>query len=147
MIRTETEYRTSKKRAQEQARLIKQQEAKLAAEGLKPAQIKRALDPLRSFAAQISEEIGIYDRLKRGKFSELKNLQGIGQMLVGIRIALGLTQRELAEKLGVHETQVSRDERNDYYGITIDRASRILEVLGVKVTTRVQKIPELAKSA
>jgi transcriptional regulator with XRE-family HTH domain len=102
---------------------------------------------MRSFAAQVSEEIETYERLKRAEFSELKNLQGIGQMLVGIRIALGLSQREVAEKLGVHETQVSRDERNEYFGITVDRASRILEALGVEVTTRVEKLPELAKSA
>jgi plasmid maintenance system antidote protein VapI len=147
MIRTETEYQASRKWAEEQARLLKLQEGKLAAEGLKPEQIKRALDPMRSFAAQISEEIETYERLKRGEFSELKNLQGIGQMLVGVRIALDLTQRELAEKLGVHETQVSRDERNEYFGITVDRASRILEALGVEVTTRVEKLSELAKSA
>ncbi len=146
MIRTETEYQASRKRAEEQARLLKQQENKLAAEGLKAAQIKRALDPMRSFAAQVSDEIETYERLKRAEFSELKNLQGIGQMLVGIRIALGLSQREVAEKLGVHETQVSRDERNEYFGITVDRASRILEALGVEVTTRVEKLPELVKS-
>jgi ribosome-binding protein aMBF1 (putative translation factor) len=147
MIRTETEYQGSRKRAQEQADLIKMQESKLASEGLKAEQIKRALDPIRSFAAQISEEIETYEALKRGKFSELKTLQGLGQMLVGIRIALGLNQRELAEKIGVHETQVSRDERNEYFGITVDRASRILEALGVEVTTRVEKLPEFAKTA
>ena len=38
MIRTETEYQASRKRAEEQARLLKQQENKLAAEGLKAAQ-------------------------------------------------------------------------------------------------------------
>jgi transcriptional regulator with XRE-family HTH domain len=68
-------------------------------------------------------------------------------MLIGVRIALGLSQRELAEKLGVHESQVSRDERNEYYGIAVERVSRILEALGVVITTRVKKVPALAKSA
>jgi transcriptional regulator with XRE-family HTH domain len=36
---------------------------------------------------------------------------------VALRIATGLTQRQLAETLGVHESQVSRDERNEYHGI------------------------------
>jgi hypothetical protein len=35
--------------------------------------------------------------------------------------------RELARRLGVHETQVSRDERNEYFGITLERAAKILE--------------------
>lgn len=52
---------------------------------------------------------------------------------MALRIALGLTQRELAERLSVHESQVSRDERNEYNNISIDRASRILDALGVRM--------------
>ena len=48
------------------------------------------------------------------------------------RIALGLTQQELAERLKVSAAQVSCDERNDYHGITVERAQRILEALGVR---------------
>ena len=49
----------------------------------------------------------------------------LGQMLIGVRIAMGLSQRELAEKLGQHESQVSRDERNEYFGITVDSGTRL----------------------
>lgn len=147
MIRTETEYQAARTKAAEQLKLIKQQEKQLLAEGLKPDQIKRALDPMRSFNAQIDEEIQCYENLKRGEFAELQNLNGIGELLIGVRIALGLSQRELAERLDVHETQVSRDERNEYFGVTVDRASRILEALGVEVTTTVRRLPSLMKSA
>jgi ribosome-binding protein aMBF1 (putative translation factor) len=68
---------------------------------------------------------------KRGELGEIRNLHGLGRTLVALRIALGLTQRELAERLGVHESQVSRDERNEYHAVTVDRASRILDALGV----------------
>lgn len=147
MIRTETEYQNSLKKIEQSERLFREQESKLAAEGLRPEQIKRGLDPSRVFLDQIRDEIESYEGLKKGKFDELENLHGIGQMLIGVRIALGLSQRELAEKLGVHESQVSRDERNEYYGIAVERVSRILEALGVIVTTRVEKVPSLAKSA
>src|SRR5947207_2324959 len=33
-------------------------------------------------------------------------------------------------------SQVSRDEWNEYYGITNERAARILDALGVEATTR-----------
>jgi hypothetical protein len=33
----------------------------------------------------------------------------------------------------VHESQVSRDERNEYNNINIDRASRVLDALGVRM--------------
>jgi DNA-directed RNA polymerase specialized sigma subunit len=147
MVRTETEYQNSLKKLAESEELFRQQGAALKGEGLRAAQIKRALDPTRVFLDQVKDEVESYQRLKQGKFDELENLHGIGQMLIGIRIALGLSQRELAEKLGVHESQVSRDERNEYFGITVDRASRIFEVLGVVVTTRVEKVPALSKSA
>jgi transcriptional regulator with XRE-family HTH domain len=34
----------------------------------------------------------------------------IGQLLISLRIAQGISQRELARRLNVHESQVSRDE-------------------------------------
>jgi ribosome-binding protein aMBF1 (putative translation factor) len=147
MIRTEAEYQDALKRIEQQEQVLGDQELQLAAEGLGPDQIKRALDPARVLCDQIKDEVASYERLKQGQFDELRNLHGIGELLIGVRIAMGLSQRELSEKLGVHESQVSRDERNEYYGITIERAARILDALGVEATTRVDKINVLAKSA
>ena len=65
--------------------------------------------------------------------------------MVALRIALGLTQRELAERLAVHESQVSRDERNEYHAVTVDRASRILDALGVDLRSAFDG-PVLARS-
>ena len=42
-----------------------------------------------------------------------------GHLLISLRIAKGISQRELAKRLNVHESQVSRDERNEYFGITL----------------------------
>ncbi len=140
MIRNEKEYQEAVERIlQEKDRLAKQ-EAELKAMGLGPDNVKRALDPMRSFHEQLEEEVRSYERLKRGEFDEVLNLRGLGQLLVSLRIARGLTQRQLAEKLGVHETQVSRDERNEYHGITLERAAKILEALGVEVRSRVERL-------
>jgi DNA-binding XRE family transcriptional regulator len=140
MIRNEKEYREAVERIRQEKDRLARQEAELKTMGLGPAEIKRALDPMRSFHEQLEEEVASYERLKRGEFDEVLNLRGLGQLLVSLRIARGLTQRQLAEKLGVHETQVSRDERNEYHGITLERAARILEVLGVEVRSRVERI-------
>jgi hypothetical protein len=37
----------------------------------------------------------------------------------------------------LHESQVSRDERNEYHGITLERARRILHARKVDVQTAV----------
>jgi DNA-directed RNA polymerase specialized sigma subunit len=136
MIRNETEYQEAVRRLAEEERRFAEHEARLKEMGLGPDELKRALDPLRSFHLQLAEEVESYERLKRGDLGELTNLHGLGRTLVALRIALSLTQRELAERLGVHESQVSRDERNEYHGITVERASRILDALGVNLTSQ-----------
>ena len=133
MIRNESEYQEAVRRLQEERSRLSDHKAHLEGMGLALDEVKRAIDPLRSFHQQLAEEVDSYERLKRGDISELLNLHGLGFALVALRIALGLTQRELAARLGVHESQVSRDERNEYHNITVDRASRILDALGVRM--------------
>lgn len=36
---------------------------------------------------------------------------------------------------------MSRDERNEYHGVTLDRAVKILKALGVRLQTRVVEAP------
>ena len=140
MIRSETEYREAVKRIDEEKRRLKDQEKKLGEMDLSREEIKRAMDPMRSFHEQLKEEVASYERLRRQEFSEVRNFGGMGQLLIALRIAQGLSQRELAERLEVHESQVSRDERNEYRGITMERAEKVLEALGVELTTRVEKV-------
>jgi DNA-binding XRE family transcriptional regulator len=135
MIRNETEYQEAAKRLKEERARHEAHEAELSRMGLSTEEINRAMDPLRSFSLQLDEEVEAYERLKRGDLGELDNLHGLGRTLVALRIALGMTQRQLAERLGVNESQVSRDERNEYHGATVERASRILDALGVTLTS------------
>ena len=139
MIRNDHEYREAVRRIGDEAQRLKQQEEKLAEMGLGIEEIKRAMDPMRSFHLQLKEEVESYERLKRGEFDELRNFHGVGPLLVALRIAQGLSQRELAERLGVHESQVSRDERNEYQGVTVERAQRVLDALAVEIRTIVEK--------
>src|SRR5437867_13173231 len=126
MIRSEAEYQEAVRRLEAEHARLQTEAERLAAQGLSSDEVKRATEPLRSFHEQLAEEVESYERLKRGDLGEISNLHGLGRLLVGARIALGWSQRELADALGVHESQVSRDERNEYGGITVERASRIL---------------------
>ena len=137
MIRNESEYCEAVSRLESEESRIEAQRAELTKMGLSPDEIKRAIDPIQSFHLQLEEEVQNYERLKRGEFDAISNLRGLGQLLTSLRIARGLSQRELAEKLGVHESQVSRDERNEYHGITLDRSTRILDALGVELCSTV----------
>jgi DNA-directed RNA polymerase specialized sigma subunit len=130
MIRTDAEYAQARSRLLDERKRLAEHEASMTEAGLDPAQLKRAMDPLRSFTLQLEEEVETYERMQRGSFDPITNLAGLGQLLVGARIFAGISQRELAKRLEVHESQVSRDERNEYRGITVDRATRILEAIG-----------------
>ncbi len=101
------------------------------------------MDPLVTFHEQYKEEVASYERLRRGEFDEVTNFEGLGRLLIALRISQGLSQRDLAARLSVHESAVSRDERNDYHGISIDRAAKILAALGVKVKTLVESAPKV----
>jgi ribosome-binding protein aMBF1 (putative translation factor) len=141
MIRNETEYQEAFAHLTEERSRLAGHRSRLEEAGLSEEEINRVTDPMESFHLQLQEEVESYERLKRGEFEELENLRGLGQMLISLRIAQGISQRELAKRLGVHESQVSRDERNEYYGITLERAIKILDALNVRLHTKVEIAP------
>jgi ribosome-binding protein aMBF1 (putative translation factor) len=137
MIRNEAEYQEASQRlAQESLRLVEHR-VRLKEAGLGDEEIKRVIDPIESFHLQLQEEVEAYERLKRGEFAELDDLRAVGPLLITSRIAQGISQRELARRLSVHESQVSRDERNEYFGITLERAAKILDALHVRLHTKI----------
>ena len=129
MIRSESEYRHTLKEIQAR----EQQRAKLnqdyIEQGLDSDTIKRLLDPAECFLLDLKEEAQEYQNLKQGKLGKFMDLRHLGKYLIKLRIARGLTQRQLAELLNVKESLVSRDEHNEYHGVTVERAMKIIEVL------------------
>ncbi len=61
----------------------------------------------------------------------MTSLADIGVELVAARIARGLSQRELAERVGVHQQQIARWEKERYACVSLARLSRVAEELGV----------------
>src|SRR5688500_4762390 len=102
MIRTEAEYREAAERRNGDEERLHAQRALLKAKGLTRDEIERVSAPLQSFHDQLREEIESYERLRRGEFDEVLNFQGVGRLLIALRVYQGLSQRELAERLGVH---------------------------------------------
>jgi ribosome-binding protein aMBF1 (putative translation factor) len=141
MIRNETEYQEASTRLTDERTRLVEHRARLKEAGLSDEEIKRVIDPMESFHLQLQEEVESYQRLKRAEFDDLENLRGFGHLLISLRIAKGISQRELAKRLNVHESQVSRDERNEYFGITLERAIKILDALNVRLRTKVEIQP------
>jgi ribosome-binding protein aMBF1 (putative translation factor) len=139
MIRTEAEYRKAQERLEQERETLKKQRAQLEEINLSDAEVERALQPLISFRDQLREEIETYEHMRRGDLSVLHDLTSIGRWLIGARIARGWSMSDLAAALDVSVQQVSRDENNEYHGITTERAQRILGALGVRFRLEIEE--------
>lgn len=138
MIKTEREYLEAKQRLEAEFKKIAEHKNKMKKAGLTKDQVKLALDPLSSFALQLQEEVEEYEKLKRGQFDIIENLNGLGHTLVALRIFKGVKQKELADKMNVTESQVSRDERNEYHGASIEKIQKVLNALDVRLKSKVE---------
>ena len=117
--------------------LAKLKQALAAAEGRqsdKPWLKKAESDALRSQIADIEAELAEYDLLKSGQvsFSKSYALEELPRVLVQARIAAGMSQTSLAEKLDMKPQQVQRYEATDYMGASFARLIEVSRALGVK---------------
>lgn len=133
MIRNERQYRITKSRAEkfEQALLELAREPK---EGVHPLIAKAEEDGLRSQLETLRREIQEYEELQSGNVRriEIQGWHDIPIALIRGRIAAGLTQRELAERLGLAEQQIQKYEATAYAGAGWERIAEVAEALGLE---------------
>jgi len=139
MIRSEKEYQKALNRIEEEQEIIERQREHFKEMGHTGEELKRLMQPLKSFQNQLKEEVEAYEGMKRGSLGTLYEFNNIGRWLIGVRIALGLSQKEFAKELGVSEAQVSRDENNEYHGITVDKVQRILETFNIRFKAEIDE--------
>lgn len=94
------------------------------------------INALKSQIADIEAELAEYEFLKSGQLSLSKTyaLEELPRVLMQARIASGMSQTSLAEKLGLKPQQVQRYEATDYMGASLARLIEISRVLGVKAS-------------
>lgn len=114
----------------------------LDATGLNAEQVEAAMEPLLCFNVQLREEVETYEQIMAGNFSGLENFDSIGRLLIALRIRKKLSQRELAIRLGISESQVSRDEADEYHGATLKRLRDVLHALGIRLVNKVTIIED-----
>lgn len=132
MIRSDSDLRDAQTRLadfRDQAQRIR---TELAQRGLDEDAIRIAVAPQVAMADDIAWEVDLYERLKTGDADAIPSFATgeRGKALICLRITKGWTQRQLAEALGVSEAVVSRDERNEYHGISLEKYGKVLAALG-----------------
>ena len=83
---------------------------------------------------QLEDELREYDKLKTGKLTlpKIDRLDQIAPFIAKIRIAKGVSQTELARRLGVSKQVISRYEDTEYQTVAIARLQEILDAIGIK---------------
>ena len=94
------------------------------------------IDALKSQIAEIEVELSEYKLLQSGQiaFSKTYALEELPNVLVQARIAAGMNQTNLAEKLNMKPQQIQRYEATDYMGASLSRLIEVSRVLGVKTS-------------
>lgn len=101
-----------------------------------PAVARKAqMDALRYQIRGFRRELAEYDALRAGTLQVLA-LESFGDLprgLIQARIAAGLTQRELAARLGLKEQQIQHYESTAYASASLRRVQQIIDALGIQV--------------
>jgi HTH-type transcriptional regulator/antitoxin HigA len=87
-----------------------------------------------SMIRQLEDEVREYDQVKAGdiKLPRVDRLDQIAPSIVKMRIAKGISQTELARRLGVSKQVISRYEESDYQTVGVATLQEILDALGIK---------------
>lgn len=138
MIKNETAYQKAIDKLKTDLEFISSEKKRFKGLGLDDEQVNMAVQPLFSFHQQLKEEVAYYESIKRGVFNPIHKFTEIGKGLVAYRIYLGMSQSELAQRLGVSEAQVSRDEKNEYYGATTDKIEKVMKAMNMVTTINIE---------
>lgn len=140
MIQNERQYRITQTK-------LKEFEQELAAidpqnPNLHPRQIVGWTNSYNLTIRQLKQEIAEYEQLKSGNIFTfvLGSLNDLPTTLIKARIATGMTQKELAEKIGVQEQQIQRYESNHYSSASFERVRSIADALKIEITQAVMQL-------
>lgn len=133
MIKNDRQYRITKSQADKFEKALS--ELELPNTDLHPIQRKAYIEALASQLEELKFQVAEYEALLSGETTvlQLHSFDEISDALIKARIASGMSQKELAEKLGLKEQQIQRYEATGYRTASIDRVSEIVKVLGISV--------------
>ena len=85
---------------------------------------------------------------KAARYQEIAHRADLWLQLVEARQAAGLTQRQVAQRLGVSQAQVARIEKQGYESYTLTTLHRYLRALGegFSLEISVRKLPYVGES-
>ena len=142
MIKNERQYRITRAQAERFERSLEElQGGDEEDQDLHPLIAKAREDAIRSQLSDLRSELREYEALKAGKFDldQLSVVSVMHTMLINARIARGMSQKDLAERIGLKEQQIQRYEATDYASVSLSRIKDIVSGLSEEHSQRSQE--------
>ena len=79
------------------------------------------------------------------RFKEAGEAWDVAMQLAALRKEFGLSQKELAKRVGTSQQQISRLESPEYEGHSLSMIRRVAEVLGATVRVQIQRSKQTEK--
>ena len=136
MIKNERQYKITKAQAVRFSNNLESLRQRPKDENnLHPLVAKAQEDALSSQLADLESELSEYESLKEGEFQwdSLNIVADLPFILIKARIAQGLSQKELAERIGLKEQQIQRYEATDYATANLARIKEVVSAFGVEI--------------
>jgi ribosome-binding protein aMBF1 (putative translation factor) len=132
MIQNEREYKITKAQADKFAEALAAFEQN-PPKG-HPKMRKAYQEAMQSQLEELQDQLSDYDALKLGQINTLAiaSLDELPKVLIQARIAAGLSQKDLGEKLGLKEQQIQRYEATLYQSASLTRLLEIAKALDVR---------------
>ena len=138
MIKNERQYKITKAQATRFSNALESLRQRPNNDNnLHPLIAKAQEEALSSQLADLESELSEYESIKAGEFQldSLKVVADLPSILIKARIAQGLSQKELAERIGLKEQQIQRYEATDYSSANLARIKEVVNAFGVGINS------------
>ena len=104
-----------------------------------PRLLRAELEAMESQLADLREELEEYEQLKSADLSVISvaTFDELADGLIKARIAAGLSQRALAQRLEIKEQQIQRYEAERYASASYRRLCEVERALGVRIENEI----------
>lgn len=135
MIKNEREYRITKAQAKDFEQALDRLTKALPTADIHPVLQRAEINGLRSQLDELREQVVEYEALRDGTRHSLTatSFTELPDALIQARIAGGLSQKELAEKLGLKEQQIQRYEATKYASASLTRINEVIKALNLRI--------------
>lgn len=135
MITNERQYRITRSEADKFCKAISALVSSGVHEDVHPRLLQAEREAMESQLADLQAELLEYDRLKSADLSviSINSFDELAEGLIKARIAGSLSQKALAERLGLKEQQIQRYEAERYASASYQRLRKVADALGVRI--------------